>query len=281
MGEDESRKLRQEDNRLRIDNLEFKNQVELYKTLFEKLSTKNKSDEMRIVKIESEVAKSYEIVKDLQSVSDMNAAYGTKVYELEVSKRNEEIVNKKYDELMEEVRLIQAENNSLSGECIEKEREIINAHFFLQEKGQELQRTIDDLTDKILPTVSAQRIEEILLKIRDISTSKTELEKQNKEIRELNFNLQVRNDYIENEKLHVEELEKKLRRTYTDEASLTIIDLTKKLSEYKMAELKAKRECGLLKEKEEYYLRVSNAQTDSIKDIEEELANWEKKFNER
>lgn len=72
-----------------------------------------------------------------------------------------------------------------------------------------------------------------------------------------------------------------MRRTYTDEASLAIIDLTKKLSEYKMGELKAKRECGLLKEKEEYYLRVNNTQTESIKEIEEELANWEKKFNER
>lgn len=50
-----------------------------------------------------------------------------------------------------------------------------------------------------------------------------------------------------------------MRKTYSDDSSLTIIDLTKKLSEYKMAELKAKRELGLLKEKEEYYLRVNNA----------------------
>lgn len=32
-----------------------------------------------------------------------------------------------------------------------------------------------------------------------------------------------------------------------------------------MAELKAKRETGLLKEKEEYYLRVSNANSENIK----------------
>lgn len=38
----------------------------------------------------------------------MNAVYASKVYELEVSKRNEEIVNKKYDELVEEVRVVQA-----------------------------------------------------------------------------------------------------------------------------------------------------------------------------
>ena len=37
----------------------------------------------------------------------------------------------------------------------------------------------------------------------------------------------------------------------------------------------------MLKEKEEYYMRINNANTDSIKDLEEELANWEVKFNER
>lgn len=95
----------------------------------------------------------------------------------------------------------------------------------------------------------------------------------------MNFNIQVRNDYIENERVHIEELERKLKRTYSDESSVTIIELTKKLSEYKMAELKAKRELGLLKEKEEYHLRVNNAHTENLKEIEEELANWEKKYN--
>lgn len=37
---------------------------------------------MRIVKIESEVDKYYEIVKQLQSISDVNAELGKKVYEL-------------------------------------------------------------------------------------------------------------------------------------------------------------------------------------------------------
>lgn len=55
---------------------------------------------MRMVKIESEVEKYYQIVKDLQSLSDINAELGKKVYELEISKRNEEIINKKYDEIV-------------------------------------------------------------------------------------------------------------------------------------------------------------------------------------
>lgn len=37
---------------------------------------------MRIVKVQSEVEKYYEIVKQLQSISDINAQLGKKVYEL-------------------------------------------------------------------------------------------------------------------------------------------------------------------------------------------------------
>lgn len=48
-----------------------------------------------------------------------------------------------------------------------------------------------------------------------------------------------------------------------------------------MSELRAKREASLLREKEEYYLRVNNANNENIKEIEAELANWEVKYNER
>jgi hypothetical protein len=42
----------------------------------------------------------------------------------------------------------------------------MNAHFFFQEKGQLMQRTIDELNSRILPTLNPKKVEEILLKIR-------------------------------------------------------------------------------------------------------------------
>lgn len=82
------------------------------------MTKKNKSDEMRIVKVQSEVEKYYEIVKQFQSLSDINAQMGKKVYELELSKRNEEVVNKKYEQIIDELRLIQAENLNLGEESM-------------------------------------------------------------------------------------------------------------------------------------------------------------------
>jgi hypothetical protein len=41
-----------------------------------------------------------------------------------------------------------------------------------------------------------------------------------------------------------------------------------------MNELKTKREMNLLKEKEEYYMRIHNTHNDNIKELEEELSSW-------
>ncbi len=46
--------------------------------------------------------------------------------------------------------------------------------------------------------------------------------------------MQTKIDYIENEKFHLKELEQKLKKIYTDDSSVMIVELTKKLSDYKM-----------------------------------------------
>ena len=68
----------------------------------------------------------------------------------------------------------------------------------MKEKSNLQQKNIDGLTARILPTVTITKIDEFILKLRTISNSKSQLEEQNKSLREKNFNLQIRNDYIEN-----------------------------------------------------------------------------------
>lgn len=89
--------------------------------------------------------------------------------------------------------------------------------------------------------MTMSKIDEFMSKLRALSTSKSQLEQQNKGLRQKNFNLQLKYDHIEIEKANLVELQKKLRRNYTDDSSVALIDLTKQLSDYKMSELKAKR----------------------------------------
>lgn len=281
IGDLEARQLKESSIKTKIENTELQTQLDTYKGMYIALTDKNKAELMSVEKIKAELHKHYDIVKDLQSESITKSDLGKLALELEYSKRNEEIVNKKYEDITEEIRKLNEENKVLSYETVEKEKEIVNAHLLMKEKSNLLQKNIDALTARILPTVTISKIDDFIMKLRQISTSKSQLEEQNKALREKNFSLQIRNDYIENEKVHLDELEKRLRRNYTDDSSVAIIDLTKKLSEYKMGELKAKREFNLVKEKEEYYTRINNANTENIKELEAELGKWEIKFNDR
>jgi len=91
----------------------------------------------------------------------------------------------------------------------------------------------------------------------------------------------IRLDYLETQKDAIEELEIKLKKSCQDELSQQLIEVSSKLSEYKLAELKAKRDITLLNQKEEYYQRLIRQYTESMKEMEEALSQWELKYAQR
>lgn len=170
--------------------------MELYKGLYESLINRNKSDELRLEKIEAERNKFYDIVKEFQGRSDPNAMIGQLTIELENSKVNEGIVNERYDKIVNELRTIKEESERVKQEVTDKQSEIINTHLFLREKSNMLQRTIDTLSSKVLPTITLEKVEELALRLREVANGKSELEQANKKLREDNFEIQLRNDYL-------------------------------------------------------------------------------------
>ena len=133
----------------------------------------------------------------------------------------------------------------------------------------------------MLPTLTPARVEEQASRIREIANTNFDLQVQNRQIREKSYELQLKCDYHENYKHTLEDLERRLRKTNPDDISQQLIDLSTKLSEYKLTELRAKREAGLSREKEEYYQRINRQHLDHIKQIENELAVWDIKFTQR
>jgi hypothetical protein len=55
---------------------------------------------------------------------------------------------------------------------------------------------IDDYALKIIPAITMEKMQDYLIKLRAISNSKSSLEEDNLKIRETNYNLQARNDYV-------------------------------------------------------------------------------------
>ncbi len=91
----------------------------------------------------------------------------------------------------------------------------------------------------------------------------------------------VRLDYLETQRDTIEELEIKLKKSHQDELAQQVIEVSTKLSEYKLAELKAKRDITLLSQKEEYYQRLIRQYTEGMKEMEESLSQWELKYAQR
>lgn len=87
-------------------------------------------------------------------MSESNAELGKLYIQLEYSKRNEEIVNSKYEKIVEELRKVDGETRKLSMVGAEKEKEIINTHLFFQEKCKLQQMKIDDYALKIIPSIT-------------------------------------------------------------------------------------------------------------------------------
>lgn len=108
--------------------------------------------------------------------------------------------------MVNELRTIKEESERVKQEVTDKQSEIINTHLFLREKSNMLQRTIDTLSSKVVPTITLEKVEELALRLREVANGKSELEQTNKKLREDNFEIQLRNDYLELEKQSVEAL---------------------------------------------------------------------------
>lgn len=67
---------------------------------------------------------------------------------------------------------------------------------------------------------------------------KTDLELINKKLREENYELKLQVDYFETYRKGLEELEKRLTAKNSDELSLQLVEMSGRMKEYKLSELK-------------------------------------------
>lgn len=63
IGETEARKLKEEHNKIKIDNTELGAQLDTYKGMYIALTDKNKAELMSVEKVRAELHKHYDIVK--------------------------------------------------------------------------------------------------------------------------------------------------------------------------------------------------------------------------
>ena len=266
---------------LRLENVQLKSALETFRNLHDAAVREAKSLSLAAGKNNDEIIHLRKEIRELQSVSDENALIGKLYNQILTEKWTEANINRKYDQLLDDLRKSRIAASNLEVNLKKKEAELVDMQSAAFEKVNHLERQLFEARMSILPTVTLAKLEELNLSLKRIGNQKLELEIINKQLRNDSYENQIRLDnYILREK-NLLDLEETLKTRYPDELSMKIVEISEKLSTYKLESLKAQREVTLVREREEYYMRVNKAQTDQILALEELVAKNDEKFVQR
>ena len=273
--------LRLENDRLFIENASLKAANNTFRNLYQASMYQTSVLRISVEKSRMEVDTFKKIIKELQGSGDREAMIGKLYYSLMISKWNEGEVNKKYAGIIMEFKRVTMELKIIEENVDKKEDEIYETHTAYKEKLLLVEKSVSELRLKIIPTITVTRIENLAHTVKEFSAMKTDLEIMNKRLRESNSELILKLDALETYKGVLEDLDRRLKSTYSDDMSQQLIEMSERMREYKLNELKSRREATSSLEKEEYYLRMNRQNLENIKKLEEDLSEWDLKFAKR
>ncbi|EGR27290.1 hypothetical protein IMG5_198820 [Ichthyophthirius multifiliis] len=269
-----NKRLQKEAMELRVQNKNLKNLHEFASNQVKELLISNERK-----KFETESLQ--ETIKELQSTSDEKAIVGKLQHSLMIAKYNQSQTNIKYDNLIHDLEKYQQQLQITEFELNEANQDSIESREVLRQKIYDYEDNITDLRNKILPTITMSKIDDMYRRINELSSVKTDLEIQNKKLRDDNHELAIKCDYFEALEQQFDELKNDLKTKYSDQLQQRVIELSLQVSEQKLMEMKAKRDQEIAKEKEEYYQRITRQHLEHVKALEQESELTNKKFNER
>ena len=273
--------IKAQNENMRIENTQLRAALDTFRHLHEAAVREAKTLRVAVGRNDDENIHLRREVRELQSETDENALIGKLFNQVLTEKWTEATMNKKYDQILDDLRRAQMNASSLEEKLRKSEEEMFSFSTGAAEKVNLLERQLQEARMNALPMVSLAKLEELNLSLKRIANQKLELEIANKKLRVDALDNQVRLDnYVLREK-GIQETEEILRERHPDELSRKILELSERLSGYKLAELKAQREASLIKEREEYYMRVNKTQTEQISTLEEQVAKNDAVLNER
>lgn len=281
ISKEQSAYLKAENENMKLENTQLKAALETFRSLHEAAVREAKTMKLAIGRNDDENLHLRKEIRELQSQSDENALIGKLFNQVLTEKWAEAGFNRKFDQCLDDLRKAQMQANDYASKLKLKEDELFEMETATSERIKVLERQLFDAQLNILPNLSLNKLEEVNLALKRMANQKLELEIANKQLRTDMYENQVRLDaYILKEK-NLRELEETLKSRNSDELSAKIIELSSNLSTYKLNELKAQRELSLVKEREEYFMRVNKNQSAQIQDLEVQVAGAESKINER
>ena len=271
----ECERLRQNNEILQKELAEARAAMNSYKGLVQVSADQVRTLQMSLERRKDEVVTYQLAIRELEAASIEAVGLGKLYHQVMVSRWAEASANRKYDSLQGEIRNLREECYRLESECMSKEKDLKDTQQVLTEKVTDYERQLSQLKARAEHNITLEKAQEYVQTIQDFAKKKSELEDTNRKLRSDYLTVQGQVEEAQFVRIASEEAAKTLRLNSPDEISTKLLELTEKLSEYKLNDLKARREATQCRESEDYMRRLRGQDEEEIHNLQVELARWE------
>lgn len=271
----ECERLRQNNEILQKELAEARAAMNSYKGMVQVSADQVRTLQMSLERRKDEVVTYQQAIRELEAASIEAVGLGKLYHQVMVSRWAEASANRKYDSLQGEIRNLRDDCYRLEGESMSKEKDLKDTQQVLTEKVTDYEKQIGQLKARAEHNITLEKAQEYVQTIQDFAKKKSELEDTNRKLRSDYLVVQGQVEEAQLVRIAAEEAAKTLRLSSPDEISTKLLELTEKLSEYKLNDLKSRRESAQCKESEEYMRRLRGQDEEEIHNLQVELARWE------
>lgn len=271
----EAERFKQNNEILQKELAEVRAAMNTYKSIVGVSADHVRALQLALEKRKDEIETFQRAIRELQADSPEAATVGKLYHQVMVSRWSEASANRKYDSLLNEARNLRTEAFKLESETMEKEKSIYDLQQVLTEKITNYEARIKELKLKAEYNISLEKANEFVTQIRDLGEKKSELEDETRRLRSEMIELDGKIEEAKIMKNAADEIYQLIKTGSSDEISDRLVDMSERMSQIRLSELKSKREMNYSKEKEEYYARLHVQDADSIRNLEQEVSRWE------
>jgi len=268
---EESMEMRKKYETAEKDLLDKDAALRTYKSMYEALAQQMKSLELAFGRKQDEVIDLHKALIEVQSTNDKDNLLGKLYYVVLLSRWQEGSTNRKYDMLINDLKLVKSNLYTAEIDLTTKESNIAHLVSILQNREETIIQLKEQLSERENSEYTREKLRELTGRMKDLIQAKIDAELINIELREKNIDLAYSIDRLELEKRQAQELAEVLRYRSDSDIVQKYTELSDSIGATKLSELRAQRDFNMLKEKQIYLERVNDESLKQIRRLEEEL----------
>eukprot|EP00743_Colponemidia_sp_Colp-15_P008540 GILK01009293.1.p1 GENE.GILK01009293.1~~GILK01009293.1.p1 ORF type:complete len:1971 (-),score=574.63 GILK01009293.1:67-5757(-) len=261
--------------------VQLRSQVKYHKEISEVAMRQSESVRDTTTRKQEETQNFQQAILNIQSQSADASTIGKLYHKVMLLQWAEKAQKYKLDKARSEIRLLRSDVGRLEEEKESILNELEDTERLFRDQLIKSDKEVKEYRAKVIESLPLDRAEELATTIRELGQKKTMLEESNAKLRAEKAELIGKFEEADSRAKSTQELLDTLRSGTADDLSDKLVELSNRISEVRLSELRALRQTAVSKEKEEYLLRINQTQTETISKLESEVAKWEMQLSQK